>query len=310
MLVIGLVAFAAGAELFARFYLGLGDPPLYVTDPEIEYLYAPGQLVHPFGNEFRTNRYGMRSDDFGPVKQGADELRVLVYGDSVINGGSLTSHADLATTILASELRARFHRPVVVGNISAGSWGAPNALAHIRRFGLLQADVVILVLSSDDFADVPTYAALNLATHPTHRPWSAALDGAMRYLPRYFPTATPVEALAPPNPSLQAIGQSLAALRDIVELAIKAHAVPIVIQHWRVSEIARGQPDDGHEEILVTSQRAGAAVFQDGRYLDRKSPDGTATQFRDDIHLNARGQVALAQVLIDAISQTTPAKFN
>ena len=33
-------------EWFARSVLGLGDPPLSITHPRIEYLYAPGKYGH------------------------------------------------------------------------------------------------------------------------------------------------------------------------------------------------------------------------------------------------------------------------
>ena len=38
-----VLALLAGAEIYARKGLGLGDPPLSVADPEIEYLFAPNQ---------------------------------------------------------------------------------------------------------------------------------------------------------------------------------------------------------------------------------------------------------------------------
>jgi hypothetical protein len=40
----------AGAEALARFYLGLGDPPLTIRDPDIEYLFAPSRCYVRFGN--------------------------------------------------------------------------------------------------------------------------------------------------------------------------------------------------------------------------------------------------------------------
>ena len=121
-LLVALLVLLIAAELFARFYLGLGDPPLSMADPEIEYLFKPDQTCYPFHKRVHYNAWSMRSEDFPRHKSQPDELRVMVFGDSVVNGGSLTDHADLATTILQRRLSEDLGRPVVVGNISAGSW--------------------------------------------------------------------------------------------------------------------------------------------------------------------------------------------
>lgn len=60
VLVVGLgaltLAGVAGAERIARFGLRLGEPPLTVTDPEMECLFEPGHY-RPLGNDARYNRY-------------------------------------------------------------------------------------------------------------------------------------------------------------------------------------------------------------------------------------------------------------
>ena len=122
---------AVGGEWYARTVLGLGDPPLSITHPRIEYLYAPNQDVRRFGKRFLVNDYSMRSAPFA-ARKGADERRVLVFGDSVVNGGNLTDHEDLATTRLAHDLLPfAGGNKVVVGNVSAGSWG-PGKLAGVQ----------------------------------------------------------------------------------------------------------------------------------------------------------------------------------
>lgn len=173
VIVVGLVV----TEIFARLVMGLGTPPLTVADPAIEYMFAPNQDVSRFGNRQLYNEYGMRSPSLREVAQ---PRRILVFGDSVINGGNLTDHADLATT-LATDDRTFF------GNVSAGSWGPANMGAWIDRFGYLGADTMIVVLSSHDLNDLPTFEPLNPNTHPTERPALAIIEGVQRYLPRYLP---------------------------------------------------------------------------------------------------------------------------
>ena len=41
-----ICALLLAGEWFARSVLGLGDPPLSITHPRIEYLYAPGKYGH------------------------------------------------------------------------------------------------------------------------------------------------------------------------------------------------------------------------------------------------------------------------
>src|SRR5680860_1531138 len=137
-------------ELFSRFYLGLGDPPLFIQHPAIEYMYKPNQDVYRFGNHFIVNQFGMRSHPFTVSKEG-NEFRVMVFGDSVLNGGNLTDHDDLATSILESKFTKAGHENVVVGNISAGSWGPGNWLAYAREYGFFDTDIVAIVVSSHDY---------------------------------------------------------------------------------------------------------------------------------------------------------------
>jgi hypothetical protein len=85
---VGALLLALVGELGARWILGLGDPPLTVRDPEIEYLFAPNQDVRRFGNRVVYNNVSMRSADrWSMARERPEELRVLVLGDSVINGG-------------------------------------------------------------------------------------------------------------------------------------------------------------------------------------------------------------------------------
>jgi hypothetical protein len=91
-----LIVVAMAGEVVARTWLGLGDPPLSITDPEIEYLSKPG-TYHRFGNRIFVNTHHMRSAEFPARRQSPNEVRVMVLGDSVVNGGGLTDQADLAT---------------------------------------------------------------------------------------------------------------------------------------------------------------------------------------------------------------------
>jgi len=300
-------------ELFARFYLGLGDPALVQVHPTIEYYFKPNQVAHPFGNLFRTNRYGMRSDDFPPRKTQPRELRVLVFGDSVVNGGNLTDHSRLATTLLQSRLAQELHRPVMVGNISAGSWGPPNQLAYIKQFGFFDADIAIFVLSSSDSSDAPTFEPLNPFTHPTVAPFSAAWEGATRYLPRYWHWRSALEPVPPPgmretiNP--RDVEVSIAAEREFLDLARSAGLTAMVLQHWEASELDAQLPEFGHDEILRAAKASGVPVYQDAGVLRQYMAKGLSP-YRDNIHLNDTGQRAYADILLDMLKRDAGTKLQ
>ena len=183
-----LIVFAV-SEFICRFAIGLGDPPLYQADAQMEYILQPSKTYHRFHNRFSVNRYGMRADDFPASKSIPNELRVIVVGDSIVYGGVRIDQNDIDTEILKRELQREFGRPVVVGNASAKSWGPPNELAYLQRFGTLQADVVILELSSHDYADAPTFTPVVgvAAAYPDKKPALAVIDLLRTYLlPRLF----------------------------------------------------------------------------------------------------------------------------
>jgi hypothetical protein len=300
------VGLIAAGELFARFYLGLGHPPLSEAHPTIEYLFKPDQKVYRFGNLFQTNRYGMRSDDFAPQKTDPHELRVMVYGDSVVNGGNLTDQRFLATSILQRVLARQLQRPVVVGNISAGSWGPPNELAYLKQYGFLDADIVVLVLSSSDYDDAPTFEPLNPLTHPTEAPISALWEGMVRYLPRYTSGLTVNESGVVPDPrhiaNKRDVQVSLGAEREFLEMA-KAEGVKVLlVQHWTNSELRSGSPLEGHSAICRVAAEAAVPTYDDADRL-RQLVDAGRNPYRDDIHLNELGQQALVELLSGAFAQ-------
>src|SRR5580765_7907062 len=187
--------FAAAAILLvslvilSRFVRGLGDPPLYQADATMEYVLQPSRTYYRFHNRVSVNRYGMRADDFPPHKSSSEELRVLVVGDSIVYGGVRIDQAEIATENLKRSLQQEFGRPVVIGNASATSWGPPNELAYLQRYGTLDADVVILVLSSHDYADAPTFTPVVgiAAQYPGKKPVLAVADLLKTYfLPRFL----------------------------------------------------------------------------------------------------------------------------
>ncbi len=303
-LVVIAAAILIGVELFARFYLGLGTPPLSQAHPQIEYMFKPDQDVWRFGNRVKINAYGMRSDDFPPDKADPDEFRVMVYGDSVINGGNLTDQNDLATSIIQDRLRESLGRPVVVGNISAGSWGPENLLAHAQTYGTFDADVILVVLSSHDAEDLAEFKPLSPKTHPQEPPFSAVTEGMFRYLPRFLPSWSGrrhAPAGMNTHPLTDAQKQQVEdALRRLVTLGRSSGAEVVLLLHWDRDEAKAGQSEPKQARLLRVAEDAGVPVVSVGEAF-RKQIDTGVSPYRDKIHPNATGQRVLADVMTQAI---------
>ncbi len=275
-------------ELTARWYLGLGDPPLMVRDSEVEYMFAPDRCYCRFGYHVCYNHWSMRSDPFPVHKDNPDERRVLVIGDSIINGGSRTDQSELATQRLQERLKAALHAPVVVGNISAGSWGPANQLAYLRRYGWFDADIAIFVFNSADLHDIPTFETDLGPDFPTETPILAIEELAVRYLPRYLPFLGANEPPPPDDPA----DQGPVALRALLAAAIKAVPKVIVVLHPTEDETRHGFVADG-ERIAAIAAAAGVRVVR----MDKDLATVVDTGYRDGTHVNAIGQAVYADRL-------------
>ncbi len=280
-------------ELYARIGLGLGTPPLYVSDPDIEYMFAPDQDVMRFGNRQRFNPYGMRSEDIPPAKPDG-EFRVLAIGDSVLNGGSLTDQSELATSLLTQD-------GIRVLNASAGSWGPQNMRAYLDRFGLFDADLVVVVLSSHDAGDVPGFQPLDPATHPQARPLLALTEAALRYLPRYLPRFGAGGAGGgagqdepPPSETAPIAASALDAVR-----AIAALPVPVCI-------VLHPNRDEYRAEKRMPGFFALRDAAGDATVIDEAPFIPAETAYRDPIHPSAEGQRALARAIAACSARLDP----
>jgi len=299
-------------ESITRYGLGLGDPPLWVADPEIEYLAKPG-TYRRFGNLVQVNSRHMRADEFPERKATPDELRVMIMGDSVVNGGALTDQAELASQLLGPRLAETLGRPVTVGNISAGSWGPGNLLAYVRRFGLADADVVVVVLNSKDIGDNPAATPLSRSdpSLPFERPWSAIGEAVTRYLmPRIIRLLRP-SAVEPPAASESQQSESaqsrsladLAALRD----AVFAESARLIVVHFPLrSEVEGSLLQEGLAIEEFAQQHSGQLVDLRGSLRTAISSGSDPYRPQDSIHPNELGQRLLANAVYEAIMTPPP----
>jgi len=183
-------------EVGLRLLFGFGNPLLYLADAEIGYLLAPNQRTRRFGNRIAINEYSMRSSTI-TNRRPTSTLRVLLLGDSVANGASWTDQNRTISALMTTQLELAVrvssdesfigHQPferVEVLNASANSWGPQNELGYLKRFGSFEAQVIVLLLNTDDlFAAAPTSDPVGRApNYPNRKPPYALAEVYTRYL--------------------------------------------------------------------------------------------------------------------------------
>ncbi len=304
-----MLAIGMTTELVLRWIVGLGDPPLYQAEPSMEYMLQPSKTYLRFGRRIAINRYGMRSADFPPQKSSPRELRILVVGDSVIYGGVRIGQREIDTEILRRNLQRQYRRPVVVGNVSAKSWGPPNELAYLKRFGTFDADVVILVLSSHDYADAPSFVPVVgvVGEYPEKRPWLAMGDLLTTYiLPSYFHWgATPPEVDRTQGSAAES-ERDIAVCRE-AEIALyrmvrSRGAKTVLVQHLSQPELTAGFMR-GYFANQSVADSENVPHLDDATVLRGQLNAGKAPFYPGDpLHLDRSGQEALAQTLQSAVA--------
>lgn len=270
---------------------GFCNSPLYYNNSYTGYSLVPNQDVKRFGNHYKTNEYSMRSE---PLSD--NEKRLLLVGDSVLNGGVQTDQTELASTILENEmqnLQGSSATPRVL-NISCGGWGIDNAAGVIEEYGDFDAKEIILVLNSHDA--VGTKSSTEVAGNSVHFPskqyklaWIELFD---RYLiPRIQSKLNIISDSSKINSTNTSQGKENSKgwmfFKEYCEdknirLAIYLHATQ--------GEIAEGEYDENGKWITSFAEDNSIPIFFDINEL-------TKDDFRDDIHLNAKGQKVMVGIL-------------
>ncbi|MCC5790897.1 MAG: SGNH/GDSL hydrolase family protein [Opitutales bacterium] len=302
---LSLLALLLLVEISLRSFLGLGNPPLSVEHPEIHYMFKPNQDIQRFGNRIKINEFGMRSEDFSADKP-EDEFRILIFGDSVVNGGNLTDQEDLATSLLKEKLQPYFPNGVTVGNVSAGSWGPGNWLAYAEEFGFFEADKVFLVISSHDSADMPTFAPLNPNTHPTQKPLLATSELLIRYvLPRAGIRLGRPDHTGPGFTLEERMETSLNDLEAFLQKALDTEAEVRVFHHWELPEIEAGEAKEGFAFIKEVVESLDIPFHSMHDTFAQQQRDGPSP-YRDNIHPNETGQELLAKEIFSTFPTKRP----
>jgi len=303
---------ALAAEIGLRTFMGFGNPPLFIADDVIEYMMVPGKYSR-FGNTITVNSAHMRATPEQFLKRsGPTEMRVLVLGDSVIQGGNQTDDADLAV----SQLRAWTppsgpngpSGPLTTLNISCNSWGPGNVLEFLKRFGTFEADVAVLVLNGFDYGDVRLWLPMSPET-PTAKPWCALEEIRRNYGKRYAPLLFGKANWGDPgyaeaNPPENYGQQSLRELTELVALLRARNIKVAAVYQPRRDEIEGTNTVLGASKIIGTLEQLDVPIIPNNIALTaelvRRGDSNYAKFYRDQIHLSKFGQLRMLESLKEA----------
>lgn len=298
----GILAGLVLLEGALRLLFGFGHPLIYQADPEIGYLLAPQQQTRRFGHRIAINQYSMRSPTVSATRS-EQTLRILLLGDSIVNGGWWTDQTDTISAILQQQLQREASQPVEVLNASANSWGPRNELAYLQRFGSFQAQVIVLVINTDDlFAARPTSAVVGRdRNYPDRQPPLALVEVGMRYLMKPQPMPELAAVQAEPG---DRVGVNLAAIQQIQSFANQNKAEFILMMTPLKRELESPGPRDYEQKArqrLQAFTQAESIVFVDFLPIFRELP--AAAIYHDHIHLSRSGNQHVSQQIAQQLSR-------
>ncbi len=312
-----------GVEVFLRLKFGLGNPLIYLPDPEIGYILAPNQQIRRLGNLIAINQYSMRS----PVMEKSPPegtWRILLLGDSVANGAWWTDQSQTISALMTNQLQATLSATLSPGstqrtssnvkniqvevlNASANSWGPRNELAFLRRMGSFGARVVVLLINTDDlFAAAPSSLPVGRdRNYPDKKPALAWFELFTRYI-----LPAPKVPTAPKEPG-DPVERNLEAIRQIKLLTQESNSHLLVAMTPLLRET--GNPTTPRE--YEQKARARLLEFTQAEkifYLDFlpifNSQEQPASLYRDHIHLSPTGNQLVSQTLCQIIGNLTSFK--
>lgn len=291
-------------ELGLRSLWGFGDRAIYIPDEEIGYLLAPNQKVRRFGNLTQINQYSMRSNPIEKQRP-ANTWRIFLLGDSIANGAWWTDQNQTISALIEQQIKAflpQSFQTLEILNASANSWGPRNQLAYLKRFGTFDAQIVILLLNTDDlFATAPTSLPVGRdITYPDRKPNSAIGE----LLERVFVRNKPIPGMEKVYQEKgDRVGINLNAIEEICAIASQNQAQFLLAITPLLREVDGTETREYEQKAklrLQTFAQTKAITLIDflPQFKQVKNP---ATLYRDRIHLTPDGNRLVSEKLAFAI---------
>ncbi|CDM92380.1 MAG: SGNH/GDSL hydrolase family protein [Limnospira sp. PMC 1291.21] len=301
IVIVGVLGAIALLELGLRVFFGFGNPLIYVSDEEIGYLLAGDQSSRRFGNRIEINQYSMRSHAIAPTPED-NTLRIMLLGDSIANGGWWTDQDDTISAMMTQQLQSQLPvKQVEVLNVSANSWGPPNQLAYVQKFGLFGSQILVLLLNTDDlFARIPNPHIVGRdRNYPDQKPPLALLELFNRYLGRDQPIPPPSR----PRPQ-DVVAYNLDMIRELNAIALQQGAQFLLLMTPLLREI--GEPGPKDYELKARSRLQSLTQQENIKFIDflppfNSHPDSPSL-YRDHIHLSPQGNQLVNELLLEQLN--------
>jgi len=294
VLLASLAGLTAIAEIGFRLTMGFGNPALYAPDPEIGYLLVPNQKISRFGNRIEINQYSMRNQEIQKTKENNTE-RILFLGDSVVYGTGRLDQSETIPALTEQKLQTD-NKSLEVLNAATNSWSTRNELAYVKRFGLFDADTLVLVINTDDlFAAKPSSLIVGKnINYPTQTPPLALIEV---YQTLQEPPVIPeLEQLQ--NSEKDKLTKNLAAIAEIKQLA-KASDTRFILA---ITPLLEELQTESTPEIRNARKKLRGLVDSEKiEYLDflKIWSDFPQPEFlyRDRIHPNLQGNTKISETV-------------
>jgi hypothetical protein len=282
-------------EVGLRSRYGFGNPLVYIRDEKIGYLLAPNQSTRRNGNRIEINEYSMRS---APISKtpAPETVRILLLGDSIANGGWWTDQSKTISSLMMQSLTID-DRKVEVLNVSANSWGPRNEFEYLQKFGSFDAQVVILLINTDDlFATAPTSLPIGRdRNYPDKKPPLALVEVFQRYIqkPKLIP-----ELAAIHKEGGDRVGINLEAIDKIHTIVNQGHSKFLLAMTPLKRELGNSSRD---YEITARQRLTEFAKVHSISYVDflplfnaHQNPESL---YHDHIHLNMSGNQFVSGII-------------
>ena len=274
--------------------LGFGQAPLVVLDDNVEYYLKANMSYQRFGNEITVNRYSMRSVDFDRNEK---KPFYAVIGDSVVYGQHTLDQTQTLAFLLNKKLKQELRdESVVVGSISASSWGPENMLAFYEKFGPFVGNTVFLVLSSHDRSDIP-FMTRRLTPYRVVKPLTALHDFVRSVGER---VEDKLRGDVVDIPFKKRLSLSKASLDSLMEPLKRDYARVVLVFHATKKEAISGT-SNGEVYYRSMAKKHNVEFFSTMNLYQDLYEQGSKPH-SDNIHLTWQGNKQLSEKLAELIN--------
>lgn len=299
----GAIASLSAIEITLRL-LGFGNPALLQADADAGYIFAPNQTVYRFGNKLEYNQFSQRSEQIA-AKKPEGTLRILMTGDSVLNGNNTTDQKETISELFEARLLG-IKKRVEVLNASAGSWGIGNQLGYLRKFGTFESDAVILQIGTHDLVQ-PTSSSSRVGNDPlmpNRKPLLAIQEVVDRHimpkLSTFFVSDSPAAGVEVPEEVR--FGENMQKLEEIAALVRAKNMQLFVLYTCDRSDVLPVPNQPKFKSQFVDRLKALKIPIIDTHAAWSKLPKTRVeSYFRDGVHPTAPAYESIADLLFQQL---------